>query len=346
MRKYHKKAQAAMEFLMTYGWAILVVLTGISALAYFGVLDTSTFIPKRCIFAPGLSCIDYEIEETTGRVKFALKNNLGDTITDVKVTLISCSWEGTGQFANGESFTADLENCNIKGSGRLNEEPIIIYTKTQSGLTFTERGFLSGSVGSGSGKLIFEPYSDPSECPEKLCQTTGIVGVECAYTYLGPYATDSTCISPNYCDGSGNCVECITADDCSNDLGGDPSNWNCNTICEPIALASGDVYSVLNSGVHFDWQGDNSPFVSISPLPWLRFEGTGCINAGTCMQSGNFFTYSWNPDTHAIAIPPGYTNGLFDVVAPLYPTLFMNLCENNEKFYLYINSEACTRSLS
>ena len=35
----HKKSQAAMEFLMTYGWAILVVLVAIGALAYFGVLS-------------------------------------------------------------------------------------------------------------------------------------------------------------------------------------------------------------------------------------------------------------------------------------------------------------------
>ena len=34
----YKKSQAAMEFLMTYGWAILVVLVAIGALAYFGVL--------------------------------------------------------------------------------------------------------------------------------------------------------------------------------------------------------------------------------------------------------------------------------------------------------------------
>ena len=34
-----KKSQATMEFLMTYGWAILIVLTAIAALVYFGVLS-------------------------------------------------------------------------------------------------------------------------------------------------------------------------------------------------------------------------------------------------------------------------------------------------------------------
>jgi len=38
MRK-NKRAQAAMELLMTYGWAILVVLFAIGSLFYFGVFS-------------------------------------------------------------------------------------------------------------------------------------------------------------------------------------------------------------------------------------------------------------------------------------------------------------------
>ena len=33
-----KKSQAALEFIMTYGWAILAVIIAIAALSYFGVL--------------------------------------------------------------------------------------------------------------------------------------------------------------------------------------------------------------------------------------------------------------------------------------------------------------------
>ena len=50
-----KKAQAAMEFLMTYGWAILVVLVTIGALAYFGVLkipsntNEAVSMLERCV---------------------------------------------------------------------------------------------------------------------------------------------------------------------------------------------------------------------------------------------------------------------------------------------------------
>jgi len=40
-----------MEFLMTYGWAILVVLVVIGALAYFGVLSPATLLPEKCTVA-------------------------------------------------------------------------------------------------------------------------------------------------------------------------------------------------------------------------------------------------------------------------------------------------------
>ena len=55
----NKKSQAAMEFLMTYGWAIVVVITAIAALAYFGVLTPEGFMPTQCTFPIGISCLDF-----------------------------------------------------------------------------------------------------------------------------------------------------------------------------------------------------------------------------------------------------------------------------------------------
>ena len=54
-----KRGQAAMEFLMTYGWAILVVLIAIAALAFFGVLNPGRFLPSSCTITPGISCEDF-----------------------------------------------------------------------------------------------------------------------------------------------------------------------------------------------------------------------------------------------------------------------------------------------
>ncbi|MFC2016699.1 hypothetical protein ACFLUF_03190 [Chloroflexota bacterium] len=54
MKKRHflikNKAQAALEFLTTYGWALVVILVMIGALAHFGILSPSKFLPERCNF--------------------------------------------------------------------------------------------------------------------------------------------------------------------------------------------------------------------------------------------------------------------------------------------------------
>ena len=44
--RQNKKSQVALDFLMTYGWAILVVLVAIGALAYFGVLIPDKYLDK------------------------------------------------------------------------------------------------------------------------------------------------------------------------------------------------------------------------------------------------------------------------------------------------------------
>lgn len=78
----NKKGQAAMEFLMTYGWAILVVLAAIAALAYFGVLDPSNLIPEKTTFAAPLASVDNaEIDLASNSFEIAFRNNVGVSIT-------------------------------------------------------------------------------------------------------------------------------------------------------------------------------------------------------------------------------------------------------------------------
>ncbi len=73
-----RKAQAAMEFLMTYGWAIIVVLAAIAALAYFGVLSPAKFLPERCAFPAGVDCVDKAVVDASGNsVLLVFRNNIG-----------------------------------------------------------------------------------------------------------------------------------------------------------------------------------------------------------------------------------------------------------------------------
>src|SRR3972149_5660269 len=63
---FKKRGQAALEFLMTYGWAILVVLAAVGALAYFGVLSPDRFLPEKCTLPSGTACLDFRWDRTAG----------------------------------------------------------------------------------------------------------------------------------------------------------------------------------------------------------------------------------------------------------------------------------------
>lgn len=82
-----RKGQAAMEFLMTYGWAILVVLIALGALVYFGVISPERFVQDNCTLTPPLSCSelgDYAAYNlAASNVVFRVNNGAGNTITVV-----------------------------------------------------------------------------------------------------------------------------------------------------------------------------------------------------------------------------------------------------------------------
>jgi len=88
--KAYKKSQAALEFLMTYGWAILVVLVAVGALAYFGVLSPDKFLPAKCTLSAGIACVDHRVQGTAGAggvglITVSLTNSLGYDISSVVV---------------------------------------------------------------------------------------------------------------------------------------------------------------------------------------------------------------------------------------------------------------------
>jgi YVTN family beta-propeller protein len=58
------KSQAAMEYMMTYGWAI-VILTVVISLLYFFLLIPKTITPSSCLVETGLTCQDLNLGSFT-----------------------------------------------------------------------------------------------------------------------------------------------------------------------------------------------------------------------------------------------------------------------------------------
>lgn len=91
-----KKSQAALEFLMTYAWAIFVVLVALGTLSYFGILNINTLLPERCTGPVGIDCVDMKsVHSGDKTMMLSIKNNLGQ-----KINLTSGS-------------TVSSETCNL-----------------------------------------------------------------------------------------------------------------------------------------------------------------------------------------------------------------------------------------
>jgi len=101
-----RKAQAALEFLMTYGWAFLVILVMIGALAYFGVLNPTKLLPERCTVTAGFQCEEFVIG--VDGPTLVLQNGLGSAI-NVKIL----NFTATSSLEDADNMTIDRGTVDV-----------------------------------------------------------------------------------------------------------------------------------------------------------------------------------------------------------------------------------------
>ena len=145
--KNNKKSQAAMEFLMTYGWAILVVLAAIAALAYFGVLSPAKLLPEKCVIEAGITCDGHKVEPT--KITLVLTNSVeGRTLIINSIAVGACSSTFNQTLAGGaqEKFEVGGSCSNGAQKDRFRGDIVIGYTEKNTNLTKTMLGNLNSKV--------------------------------------------------------------------------------------------------------------------------------------------------------------------------------------------------------
>ena len=151
----NKKGQAAMEFLMTYGWAILVVLIVIGALAYFGVLNPQQFLPSKCKLSGGIHCLDKKLD-TAGNLQVRLSNGMGNTIHLGDITISDaaediCTLNLDTRMGAGEEQTFTIPGCTPTGATLVSGERVkwdvsLAFLDTQTNFDHTTTGILMVDV--------------------------------------------------------------------------------------------------------------------------------------------------------------------------------------------------------
>jgi hypothetical protein len=159
-----RKGQTAMEYLMTYGWAILVVMVVLAALFYLGILNPRGITPNQCSFPAGFSCIAWKLY-TNGTLYLKLGQGMGRTIN---ITGLNCTTNvnviqqgGTIRFSSGgyamqsASYLSGQVNCtnNTNGIVGITGSPSDVYNgKIYINYTETETKIQRLVVGSISTK--------------------------------------------------------------------------------------------------------------------------------------------------------------------------------------------------
>lgn len=142
-----RKGQAAMEFLMTYGWAILAAVIAIGVLAYFGVFSPGKYMPSTCVLNSPLGCDEHSITEADG-VRMIVRNGAGDTITISEIDITGCALDSTGwEIANGATEDITIA-CSpaLSAGNKFSGEVTVTYMKSGGTIAQETTGTVTGKV--------------------------------------------------------------------------------------------------------------------------------------------------------------------------------------------------------
>ncbi len=151
------KSQSAMEYLTTYGWAILIVGIVLSVLYASGFFSPN--VTPECIF-PDFSCLSFSLSGTGSLNINIAPNNI---VYPINITAVGCNIAGslTNMTTLSPEVTLSPEenysttvSCYDNGTifsgstGSVYEGYFVVrYIDTQNGFPFTELGKIVAKVG-------------------------------------------------------------------------------------------------------------------------------------------------------------------------------------------------------
>lgn len=142
-----KKGQAAMEFLMTYGWAILAAIIAIGVLAYFGVFSPGKYVTGTAVVTPPFYANAWNVKPAG--VTLEIKNNGGETYDIISVDVTNCAKDSTGWpgVVAGASQAITITCAPVPVAGDSFKGDITIsYRKVGSTVDLTSTGTIAEKV--------------------------------------------------------------------------------------------------------------------------------------------------------------------------------------------------------
>ena len=140
----NKRGQAAVEFLMTYGWAILAAIIAIGVLAYFGVFSPGKYVVGQASVTAPFYANSYSVK--TSGVSLEIKNNGGDDVSVQSVSISGCGNFSTATPVAAGSMAVFTVPCVLTNGNTFKGDITINYLKTGSALALQSTGTVAGKV--------------------------------------------------------------------------------------------------------------------------------------------------------------------------------------------------------
>ena len=146
----NKKGQSALEFIMTYGWALVVLLLVISSL-WFTFGGDKFFVNEKCMMGPGFLCKDFSVDE--GSVTLIVKNSYGKDVSDFTLTSPLCDVGSYPTFIeNGGELPFAMSGCSLNSGDVLDSVLDFEYSFMGSSITHSKSLFITAIIGSGNSQ--------------------------------------------------------------------------------------------------------------------------------------------------------------------------------------------------
>ena len=136
-KNMNRRGQASMEFLMTYGWAILAAVLAIGVLGYYGVFSPGSSLPDTCLINPPMTCGEYFVNGTGNTVRLIIQNGAGSSIDISSLAVGTCTSNTTlTTVADGTEVDYTLTGCTASVGTKFSEDITLTYLR--SGKTIIE----------------------------------------------------------------------------------------------------------------------------------------------------------------------------------------------------------------
>lgn len=160
MARRLNSAQSALEYLVTYGWAILAIVIIAGLLWYFGIFNPSKFISSRsCTGFAAFDCQDFSVDRQ-GNFRIVLANTAGFDLDDLElvnsnqVQIPGEVCQGSNlqnNVAAGGSITCTapvgLVFSGVTYGGFIGGLPVSVrYLQTTSGIYHVDGGTVQGAA--------------------------------------------------------------------------------------------------------------------------------------------------------------------------------------------------------